>query len=98
MQWLKLADETRSPEARAQAVTNSLPRVIAAALRAPGWQAHLGKVDPDNIRDRAALASLPVLRKSDLAALQKAQAPFGGLSLRGPGGFARLFSSPGPIF
>jgi phenylacetate-CoA ligase len=98
MQWLKLADETRSPEARAQAIASTLPRVIAAALGAPGWQAHLGKVDPHMFRDRAALASLPVLRKSDLAALQKAQAPFGGLSLRGPGGFARLFSSPGPIF
>lgn len=90
--------ETRSPEARADAVAKSLPLVVAAALRAPGWQAHLGGIDAGAIRDRADLASLPVLRKSDLPALQKANPPFGGFAAHGPGAFARLFSSPGPIF
>jgi phenylacetate-CoA ligase len=92
------ADETRSPRARAEAVAEILPRVVAAALRSSGWQAHLGTIVPDTIRDRTALASLPVLRKSDLSALQKADPPFGGFAAHGAGGFARLFSSPGPIF
>ena len=92
------ADETRSPQARAEAMAEGLPRVIAAALRAEGWRAHLGEIDPKRIRDRATLASLPVLRKSDLSALQKAHPPFGGFSLEPPGGLARLFTSPGPIF
>jgi phenylacetate-CoA ligase len=92
------ADETRSLQVRAEAMAERLPRVIAAALRAEGWRAHLGEVEPDQIRDRAALASLPVLRKSDLAALQKAKPPFGDFSPEPAGAHARLFSSPGPIF
>src|SRR5262249_43859766 len=47
---------------------------------------------------RAALAALPVLRKADLAALQKAHPPFGGLNVTAPGKLKRLLMSPGPIF
>ncbi len=94
----KFADETRPVEARAEAMGQILPRVVAAALRAPGWRRHLGELGPEPVRDRAALAKLPVLRKSELSALQKASPPFGGFDLDGPGAFARLYSSPGPIF
>ena len=67
-------------------------------MAAPGWRAHLGSIDPAGLVDRAALARLPVLRKSDLPALQKAAPPFGGF-IPGPiGSFGRLFTSPGPIF
>jgi phenylacetate-CoA ligase len=46
---------------------------------APGWAAHLdGLSMHDSVTDRAALAKLPVLRKSDLQAKQKADPPFGG--------------------
>jgi len=90
--------ETRSPEARAAAEAERLPRIVAGALAAPGWRAHLGEIDPAAIRDRAALAGLKVLRKSDLPGLQKASPPFGGLAREAPGAFARLFTSPGPIF
>src|SRR6202035_4859082 len=48
--------------------------------------------------DRAALARLPVLRKSELPALHKAALPFGGFVTKHPGSFSRLFTSPGPIF
>ena len=41
---------------------------------------------------------LPVLRKSELPALHKAAPPFGGFVAGPPGSFARLFTSPGPIF
>jgi phenylacetate-CoA ligase len=39
-----------------------------------------------------------VLRKSELPALHKAAMPFGGFVAAAPGSFARLFTSPGPIF
>ena len=42
-----------------------------------------------------ALGDQPVLRKSDLAALQKANAPFGGLV---KGHVEHVFQSPGPIY
>lgn len=45
--------------------------------------------------DIAALATLPVLRKSDLSARQKAQPPFGGLHVDN---VAHYFQSPGPIY
>lgn len=90
--------ERLEPELRAKAQAEALPRVLAAALKAPGWRSHLGAIDPSRYRDRAALAELPVLRKSELPSLQKANPPFGGFSTHEPGEFARLFLSPGPIF
>jgi phenylacetate-CoA ligase len=90
--------ERRDPAAREAALFDRLPSVIKAALGAPGWKAHLGTVDPASIDGRVALATLPVLRKSDLPALQKLALPFGGF-VPGPiGAFGRLFTSPGPIF
>lgn len=90
--------ETRSADARASALAQDLPAAIATALRAPGMAAHLGAVDPAEITDRAALARLPVLRKSDLGQAQKGSAPFGGLTTRPAHGFAHIFQSPGPIY
>jgi phenylacetate-CoA ligase len=55
-------------------------------------------VEPTSVTSRAALAKLPLLRKSDLAALQKANPPFGGLNATPPGKMKRLLMSPGPIF
>lgn len=54
-------------------------------------------VDPAGITSRAALG-LPLLRKSDLPALHKAELPFGGFVAEPPSSFGRLFTSPGPIF
>src|SRR6202035_2401872 len=59
---------------------------------------HLRGVDPARITSRAALATLPVLRKADLPARHKAAPPFGGFVPGLPGAFARLYTSPGPIF
>ena len=47
---------------------------------------------------RAALAKLPLLRKSALLGLQKDTPPFGGFNVTPPGKAKRLFMSPGPIF
>ena len=67
-------------------------------MSAPGLAAHLGAVDPATITTRAALARLPVLRKSDLGAAQKRAAPFGGLTVKPAHRFAHIFQSPGPIY
>jgi phenylacetate-CoA ligase len=91
------ARETRDPEAREAELLARLPGLIEAALRAPGWRAHLGDLDPRAITSRAALAQLPVLRKGDLIGRQKAAPPLAGL-VESLAPFARLFTSPGPIY
>ncbi len=90
--------EMRSEAEREHDLLAWLPAAVAAALSAPGWARHLGSVDPCSITSRDALARLPVLRKSDLPALHKADPPFGGFVVGAPGSFSRLFTSPGPIF
>jgi len=92
------ASETRDPSMREAELFSRLPDVLRKALAAPGYAEHLRGVDPAGITSRAALATLPVLRKSDLPALHKAAPPFGGLVSKPPGAFARLYTSPGPIF
>jgi phenylacetate-CoA ligase len=90
--------ETRDPGTREQDLLGRLPAQIARAATAPGWAKHLAGVDPKAITSRAALAQLPVLRKSALPALQKESPPFGGFNVTAPGKAKRLFMSPGPIF
>ncbi|TNC07138.1 phenylacetate--CoA ligase [Methylobacterium terricola] len=76
----------------------NLPAALAAALKAPAYAAHLAGLDPTTVTDRAALARLPVLRKGEMPARQRDALPFGGFVPGAAGGFARLFTSPGPIF
>ncbi|MGX1744694.1 phenylacetate--CoA ligase family protein [Bosea sp. NPDC055353] len=90
--------ETRSPAAREADLFARLPAVLAAAMRAPAYAERLTGIDPAAITDRKALAGLPILRKAELPALQKAALPFGGFVAEAPGSFGRLFTSPGPIF
>ena len=65
--------------------SRALPEIVARAMTAPGWAKHLAGVDPKSVTSRAALAKLPVLRKSDIAALQKENPPFGGLNVTAAG-------------
>jgi phenylacetate-CoA ligase len=91
--------ETHSPRARESALMAALPKLIAHAKKnAPGFARILKDVNPVKIKTRAALASLPVTRKSDLAAIQKALPPLGGLNATPVGKLAKLFVSPGPIY
>src|SRR5690349_3472119 len=90
--------ETRDPAARERDLFARLPDIIAHAMTAPGWARHLAGVDPKSVTSRAALAKLPLLRKSSLAALQKEQPPFGGLNVTPPGKAKRLQMSPGALF
>jgi phenylacetate-CoA ligase len=91
--------ETRSPEAREGALMARLPGLIEHAIaNAAGWTRQLAGVDPKAISSRKALASLPVLRKGELKAMQQAAPPFGGLTTIAPGRMGHLYMSPGPIF
>jgi len=90
--------ETRDPRQREADLFAQLPAQIARAMQAEGWARHLAGVEPDAVTDRAALARLPLLRKSDLVAMQKENPPFAGFNVVAPGKARRLFMSPGPIF
>ncbi|MCP1968340.1 MULTISPECIES: phenylacetate--CoA ligase family protein [Bradyrhizobium] len=90
--------ETRDPAEREAALFARLPEVLRKAMAAPAYANLLRSTDPASITSREALAGLPVLRKSELPALHKAAPPFGGFVADTPGSFARLFTSPGPIF
>lgn len=90
--------ESLDPAERERRHFKEVPKQIARAMKAPGWAAHLAGVDADLVTSRTALAKLPVMRKSDIAELQKKDPPFGGLSTKPAGTFGRLLMSPGPIF
>jgi phenylacetate-coenzyme A ligase PaaK-like adenylate-forming protein len=90
--------ETRSPPDREAELFSRLPDVLRKAMTAPAYAERLKGIDPAAITSRAALARLPLLRKSDLPALHKASPPFGGFVAGAAGSFGRLFTSPGPIF
>jgi phenylacetate-CoA ligase len=90
--------ETRDPRQRELDLMGHLPGLLAKVLKAPGWQRHLGNIDPTQVNSRAALARLPVMRKGALPGLQKAEPPFGGFVSEEPERIGRLFTSPGPIY
>ena len=77
----------------------ALPRHLTHAKQhAPGWARILKEVDASAVTTRAALAKLPVTRKSDLPELQKALPPLGGLNATPVEKLAKLFVSPGPVY
>ena len=97
--------ETRSIGEREAALFALLPAQIGHARTASTAFAELlGNTDPATVRDRAALARLPVTRKSDLQQRQKSQRAiggdvFGGFSTIGYGAdMPHVFASPGPIY
>lgn len=90
--------ETRSADQRASDLARDLPTQIARACTLPGYAKALAGVDPTSVTDRAALAELPVLRKSALGQAQSADAPLGGYTVKPASGFAHVFQSPGPIY
>jgi len=91
--------ETREPERREREQLAALRRQIAhAKARAPFFGALLKDVNPEDVTDRAALAALPVTRKGDLAAAQKANPPFGGLVAEERSKLRHVYMSPGPLY
>ena len=97
--------EARTPEAREAELMAALPRQIAhAQARSPAMAEILAGVDAAAITSRAALARLPVTRKSELLVRQQASRAagrdaFGGhAAVRYGAAMPRLFASPGPIY
>lgn len=90
--------ETRDPVQRERDLMQRLPRLVARAQGTPGWARILQGVQADDISSRAALAQLPVTRKSGLKELQRQHPPFGGLNATPVNQLARIYMSPGPIF
>ncbi len=91
--------ETRSPKQREAALLAALPKQIAhAKRRAIGFARIFEHIKPEKIKSRAALATLPVTRKSDLAGLQAAERPLGGLNATPVAKLGKIFMSPGPIY
>lgn len=89
--------EIRSPDERAADISRKLPALIATA-KAAGLGTALRDVDPQEIGSAEALAGLPVLRKSDVGAMQKSCPPLGGLVPGSAADLDYLFQSPGPIY
>ena len=90
--------ETRSADQRAADLACDIPAQIANAIAiAPAMAAHLDGVEASEVTDLAALAKLPVLRKSSLSAAQKENPPFGGFAAAA-GATHHVFQSPGPIY
>jgi len=91
--------ETRDPQLRERAQFAALPRQVAhAKAAARAFAKILSGVDAAALTSWAALARLPVTRKSELLDIQKVDRPFGGLAATGWGGMRRVFASPGPIY
>jgi len=97
--------ETRAPSVREAALMAALPGQIAhAKAHAPGLAALLADVNATGVNSRAALANLPVIRKTELLERQKASraaggSVFGGFSALGFGkAMPRVFASPGTIY
>ncbi len=92
------ASETEDSALREAALLERLAGFIDSAVaQAPSWARHLAGVqDAGRIASRDDLARLPLLRKSDLPELQRANPPFGGFVTLKP--IARIMVSPGPIY
>ena len=91
--------ETRDPAEREAADLARLARQLGhARARSAYYRDLLKDIDLGAVDSRAALARLPVTRKSDLHALQQSRLPFGGLAATPASGLARILVSPGPIY
>ncbi|MEL7165217.1 MAG: phenylacetate--CoA ligase family protein [Pseudomonadota bacterium] len=89
--------ETRNADERARDLRVALQDQVGRAQVLAGYADSLGAIDALKIDGVADLAALPVLRKSDLGAAQKAHPPLGGFTT-GVGQFSHIFQSPGPIY
>lgn len=91
--------ETRDAAEREAALIAAVAKQVAhAKAHAPSYKQLLGEVEPEALTSAAALATLPVTRKSDLSGLQKAAPPFGGLAAIQGAALTHIFASPGPIY
>ncbi|MBK6322108.1 phenylacetate--CoA ligase family protein [Candidatus Aalborgicola defluviihabitans] len=96
--------EAREPAQREAALMAALPAQLAHARKSsPAYAELLQGFEVEQVTTRAALASLPVVRKHELQerqiAARTASDVFGGFSTVGKGAaMPRVFSSPGSIY
>ncbi len=90
--------ETRSQTEREDDHLEKLRALINSAKELSSFYSKsLSMVETEGIKDLSDLATLPIVRKSELIELQNKIPPFGGLGMVPAGEMARLFLSPGPI-
>ena len=97
------AREQRDPHEREAALLSALPAQIAhAQTNTRAFRELLQGIDAAQVNTRAALASLPVIRKHELLERQQANRhvnAFGGFSAAAFGpGMKRVFASPGTLY
>jgi phenylacetate-CoA ligase len=91
--------EARDPvEREGDLLARLLAQIAHAKQNAPGFARILKDVNPRAVTSRAALAEVPVTRKSDLKALQAELRPLGGLNAVPLANLAKIFVSPGPVY
>ncbi len=93
--------ERMTPDERQKHIEQKMREIIAYAYeRAPAVKERLDKagVKPEDIRTVKDLEKIPLLRKDDLIALQKANPPFGGYLAVPMDSLERIYQSPGPIY
>jgi phenylacetate-CoA ligase len=72
-------------------------RLSLSVASSPALARQLTGIEIESLKTLADLARIPLIRKSELPALQRENPPFAGIAMA-PGKFKRLFMSPGPIF
>ena len=93
--------ETMSAGARDKYQSRWLMRLLDRSWeKAPGVRRRLERaaLTPRDFRSLDDLARLPVIKKSEMPDLQKADPPFGGFCTEPASKIRKIFVSPGPIF
>ena len=91
--------EIRDPEQREDQLMAQLSAQLAHAKANTSHYAEaFADLDTASINSREALATLPVTRKSDLAALQKKNPPLGGINTVPLSELSHIFASPGGLY
>lgn len=93
--------ERMTPKERQKYLEGRMREIVAYAYeRAPAVKERFEKagVKPGDIRTVKDLEKIPMLRKDDLVALQKANPPFGGYLAVPMDSLERIYQSPGPIY
>ncbi len=91
--------ESRPVKSRETALFRELKGIVSVArARAPALRKQMLGIDIREIKKRADLARIPVMRRCDLKEMQDEQPPFGGFSATRLGALKRLHASPGHLF
>lgn len=91
--------EVRNPAEREASMFHALPGLVQHALEnAPLLAGRLSGIEADSVCSRRVLAGLPILRRDELAALQRQSPPFGGLAATPTSRLARILMTSGSTF